>query len=701
MGFQNIAIALVKRGFTVFPVHGVVLGKCTCQNPVCKSPGKHPAIKAWQAFASRDLSVLNDWGIAYPLANVGILTGRGLLVLDFDDMASPLAQELLPLCPATLASHTGREFGMHRFYRIPVETILGSYALGGVDIRCKGGFVVGSGSIHKSGRCYEWIDPSVPIENLPPEVLNFLLDRVRKPRVTERNLGAEIPKGQRHDWLRGEIYRRVLDGVNKEELHTIVEKHLCPKLQESDMPQHEINQLIDGAYAKVSDFTLSDLTEVGSAEKFVAYWQDNLVYLTNGEWLQQQEGLWVPTAPVSLWKPVRKAIYEANVDGDAEHMKRIGGFFHQSGTYRFADSVVKFATPSLTKEASDFSTPSDMLPFKNGMLDMLTGAFRPFQADDHVVATLLCAYDVSAVAPKWIETIRYITGGDPEIIRYHQQIFGYLCGTRTMRGVFFFVGPKATGKTTLIGTLARILGPRLAGTAQLGLIHATRSFSDDEDMARAAVALVGRRFVFMDETKKDAIIDPAKFKRIASRDTVLTARYLRYNAFNFVNKAKVVILTNTEPNIDVDDDAAWGRVVYLPFTVSIDPGLQREGFNDELFEEASGIMNWCIAGFRDYVEYGLIQPVAVGEKIEEWQTSNNPLAQFVEESCVVDPGNQCTPTALYDRYLTWRPAAGFGKEEGRFSSIGAFSKSLQRLLGDKISSGKFQGKRVLSGITLR
>ena len=84
------ALALAGRGLRVLPVHGIVRGVCTCpKGRDCKSPGKHPHIRAWQAEATTDDAAIRDWWKRWSDANVGIATGAksDIVVFDIDSAA--------------------------------------------------------------------------------------------------------------------------------------------------------------------------------------------------------------------------------------------------------------------------------------------------------------------------------------------------------------------------------------------------------------------------------------------------------------------------------------------------------------------------------------------------------------------------------------------------------------------------------------
>src|SRR4051812_45892559 len=51
------ALRYARRGWYVHPVHSIKGGNCTCGNPKCKSPGKHPRTPHGVKDATRDPEV--------------------------------------------------------------------------------------------------------------------------------------------------------------------------------------------------------------------------------------------------------------------------------------------------------------------------------------------------------------------------------------------------------------------------------------------------------------------------------------------------------------------------------------------------------------------------------------------------------------------------------------------------------------------
>lgn len=176
------ALAYIARGWAVFPVHGIVDGRCTCRHGVaCSRPGKHPRNSNGRTGATLDAALVRRWWKTWPSANIGIATGNesGLLVLDQDDQYALDAVEI----PHTIESVTGRG-GRHVLFSYPEDGaryITGTNIVAqGVDSRADGGYIVAPPSMHISGRRYQWEDSSLPDETDLASAPQWWLDAIRR-----------------------------------------------------------------------------------------------------------------------------------------------------------------------------------------------------------------------------------------------------------------------------------------------------------------------------------------------------------------------------------------------------------------------------------------------------------------------------------------------------------------------------------------
>lgn len=233
------ALYLAARGGRVFPLHSIRCDSagrsvCTCGDPACTQPGKHPIgalVPNGVTNATTNLQTVERLFNRAPYANVGLATGR-TVVLDVDPRhggdASLEALEAQhgPL-PETTRALTGGG-GWHVLFRAPAGVEIRNSAgklAPGLDVRGTGGYVVAPPSLHASGRRYEWSVDHHPDEVPPAEMPAWLVTVLAEPagggaaRTTSdwRKLVAEgVPEGGRNPAvaaLTGHLLRRYVDPV--------------------------------------------------------------------------------------------------------------------------------------------------------------------------------------------------------------------------------------------------------------------------------------------------------------------------------------------------------------------------------------------------------------------------------------------------------------------------------------------------------
>jgi hypothetical protein len=191
---REAAFGYARRGWRVFPLHGIFNGTCTCGRSDCSSAGKHPLVRRGLYEATTDADKIADWWRRWRSANVGIATGAvsGIVVIDVDlptaleSLGRLMEQEL----PTTLTGLTGGG-GLHLIYGSDDE-VLGNSAgrlpgiedeLPGIDLRGNGGYIVGPPSVHRSEMSYGWLDAERSVAKAPgwlkqPERVYVELDHV-------------------------------------------------------------------------------------------------------------------------------------------------------------------------------------------------------------------------------------------------------------------------------------------------------------------------------------------------------------------------------------------------------------------------------------------------------------------------------------------------------------------------------------------
>jgi hypothetical protein len=212
---RDAALAYASRGIPVLPLHyplphhsrvqpvtddgqlahPAVGTGCSCRDPSCGQPGKHPLgslVPHGLKEATTNRARVLAWWTRHPQANIGLATGYRFDVLDVDGPAGERAIGQLAAAHGLASSgplvRTGG--GGWHFYLAP--TGLGNAqprGLAHVDWRGRGGYVVAPPSRHASGYPYQWL-AGRELDTPPGPVPSVLLERLQ-PRQLQRPTGPD------------------------------------------------------------------------------------------------------------------------------------------------------------------------------------------------------------------------------------------------------------------------------------------------------------------------------------------------------------------------------------------------------------------------------------------------------------------------------------------------------------------------------
>ena len=172
------ALDYARLGWPVIPLHSVVNDWCSCGDPECKSPAKHPLTEHGTHDATTDAAIIRAWWQRWPWANIGVV-GADVFFLDIDVKKGKRGDVILEqltaehsALPDTALQYTASG-GQHYVFRQPTGRKIGNRtnALGnGIDIRGHNGYIVVEPSIAidpRNGQTapYEWEASSSPLDD--------------------------------------------------------------------------------------------------------------------------------------------------------------------------------------------------------------------------------------------------------------------------------------------------------------------------------------------------------------------------------------------------------------------------------------------------------------------------------------------------------------------------------------------------------
>lgn len=382
---------------------------------------------------------------------------------------------------------------------------------------------------------------------------------------------------------------------------------------------------------------LSRLTDAHAAELLAARAGDHLCYDQQQQTWRRWDGRSWPVdhngarhaAVVRLAHDI--AGYALTLS-DLDVRKKVLGFSlkleSRHGTENCLELAKHLAPIAVTSDVWD--ADPWVLNTPTGVIDLHTGTARPARAADLCQLVTGADFDPAATAPRWLRFLQEVFDGDGDLIAYLQRWFGY-CLTGTIREQMFLLlsGTGANGKTVLQTTIGHVFGS-YAYTAPFSTFLRQRHDGGNVPNPEVA-ALAGRRVITASESCEASRLDEARIKSLTGGDRQ-TARHLFGRHFSFDPVGKITLAANHRPRVSDDSLAFWRRCHVVPFMQSFIGDRANLTLTDELKTEASGILNWMIAGCLSWQRDGLQPPALVQLASDDYRRSNDALAGFLADS---------------------------------------------------------------------
>lgn len=182
----------LEAGFRVFGIHKVKDGNCQCGWDECPAAYKHPVIRNWQNVPHwSDEQIETFEQIGHFDVGFGVLCS-GYLIIDVDarnggvESFHKLCTDYPEAGSSSFIVNTGSGGGsQHHYFRLSETLALMQHHndYPGIDFKTSG-YVIGAGSMHKSGNIYE-IDKGLPQDiGLAPDAIINLLKKPKAHRVS-------------------------------------------------------------------------------------------------------------------------------------------------------------------------------------------------------------------------------------------------------------------------------------------------------------------------------------------------------------------------------------------------------------------------------------------------------------------------------------------------------------------------------------
>lgn len=264
----------------------------------------------------------------------------------------------------------------------------------------------------------------------------------------------------------------------------------------------------------------------------------------------------------------------------------------------------------------------NFLNVRNGIVDMDSRTLQEHSPEIYSFSQIDVKYDPNAECPNFLNFLDEMVEQKYKCVI--QELFGYVLWPEyNINKAFMLLGPKRSGKSTMLNVLSRMLGRESISNASL----------QDLTEKRFTVAnLFGKSANICGDLPRKVINDQGIFKRLTGEDNI-QAEYKFKNEFSFMNTAKLIFSANEIPALKYEDDAYYGRWVIIPFDNSVygreDTQLLKRLTTDN---ELSGILNWALDGL-DRLKDNEWQFSYSDDSIAIYRRKSNPVIAFLEDCC--------------------------------------------------------------------
>jgi putative DNA primase/helicase len=433
--------------------------------------------------------------------------------------------------------------------------------------------------------------------------------------------------------------------------------------------------------------------EVFDRIKYVADWR-KFIYWDGRRWAMDDGACAVRAAQElrdQLWREFAALPHE-------ERTKPALAFIQSCGNAKHIQNIV-----SLTKSQSVIRISHEVLdrhPYllnvRNGTIDLRTGVLLPHEPTNLITQLAAVDFDPRATSDEWVLFVNQCMKGDQELVRFLQVSAGLaLSADVSPQLLWCHYGRGSNGKSTFLGALAKMLGDYAAAAP-----HDFLMMKQGESHPTGLATLYGKRLVTAIECEGGKRLRESFVKSITGGD-VQAVRRMKEDFWMMEPTWHIHVSFNDPPAISGTDDGIRRRLRIVPWGAKFEGATKDDKLKDRLESEQhrSAILNWCLAGMRDYLVNSVPSAAAVSEATDEYVAEQDSLGNFLTECCRVNHGGQVRFNDFLGAYHGWLESHG---ENPRAWNRKRLGNELQRRGFSKYRpmTGEDRGKTLYTGLTL-
>lgn len=335
-------------------------------------------------------------------------------------------------------------------------------------------------------------------------------------------------------------------------------------------------------------------------------------------------------------------IYEAN--GKQVVRQRLTNNLEEQYRGHTMSEVMDHIRGRNTMSQTEMGGPDGLIAAQNCVIDLHDECRRDHSPEFMFQSRLGADFDPDADCPQWRA---FLNDSVPsEVDRKKLQEFAGYClhhWDLPYHKALFLVGPTASGKSTFLDTINELLGDDTVSSLTPQQLTSERF---------APAELFGKWANIRNDIPKATVENTGMFKEVVAGDP-MKAEKKNKDPFFFNPTAKHLFSANQLPEMDVDDEAFFRRVLLVAFPETVPEPERDKHLDDKLRDELSGILNWAIEGLQRLLGNGQFtgdkSPAHTRETWSKWGDSVKRFAQHA----IADGDDDIPKSMLYAAYLQY------------------------------------------------
>lgn len=331
-------------------------------------------------------------------------------------------------------------------------------------------------------------------------------------------------------------------------------------------------------------------------------------------------------------------------------------------------------------------SPANLIAFKNGLFDLLTGEIAPFNPEQIITNKIPWEYDPEAYSELLDKTLNKLACNDPAIRALLEECMGYCFYRRNeLSKAFVLTGDKSNGKSTFLDLIKNVLGE--SNYSALDLAELDERFS--------VATMAGKLANIGDDISDDFLQGRsiATFKKLVSGNQVKAEIKNDPNVFFMKPTVKLLFSANDIPRMKDKTGAVLRRLVIIPFNArftkedpDFDPYITWKLRDENVMKY---MVRLGVEGLRRVIaNNGFTNSEKVEKEIASYEVQNNPILLFLQERERHEIENQPTKE-VHMGYRVFCLENGFQE-----MTLANFSKEICKRLKLQVVRRRINGKLV-------